>query len=75
MALIFLHIYPLKTSENQRFSDVFRGDRKRPFPLTWVNVLNTVFILFQVSSKDTWRHLICSVVLFVTDFEQNLLNI
>ena len=25
-----LFLYPLKTSENQRFSDVFRGHRKRP---------------------------------------------
>ena len=25
-----LFLYPLKTSENQRFSDVFRGYRKRP---------------------------------------------
>ena len=71
MALIFFYIYPLKT-ENQRFS-VFREYRKRSIPL--VNVLNTVLIVFQVSSKDTWRHLICSVVLFVTDFEQSLLNI
>ena len=71
MALIFFYINPLKT-ENQRFS-VFREYRKRPIPL--VNVLNTVLIVFQVSSKDTWRHLICSVVLFVTDFEQSLLNI
>ena len=25
-----LFLYPLKTSENNRFSDVFRGYRKRP---------------------------------------------
>ena len=25
-----LFLYPLKTSENQRFSDVFRGYRTRP---------------------------------------------
>ena len=25
-----LFLYPLKTSENQRFSDVFRGYRKKP---------------------------------------------
>ena len=28
-----LFLYPLKTSENQRFSDVFRGYRKRPMAL------------------------------------------
>ena len=28
--VIGLFLYPLKTSENQRFSDVFRGYRKRP---------------------------------------------
>ena len=26
---IFLFLYPLKTSENQRFSNIFRGYRKR----------------------------------------------
>ena len=30
---IGLFLYPLKTSENKRFSDVFRWYRKRPMPL------------------------------------------
>ena len=49
------HLYPLKTSENQRFSDVFRGYRKKPvawnglkkrfwhscFPVNFVKFLRT----------------------------------
>ena len=35
-------LYPLKTPENQRFSDVFRGNRKRPVAKNRLNILPTV---------------------------------
>ena len=31
--------YPLKISENQRFSDVFRGVQKETSGIKWVNVI------------------------------------
>ena len=34
--------YPLKTSENQRFSDVFRGFRKRP--VAWNGLIKRIVI-------------------------------
>ena len=34
-----LYLYPLKTSENLWFSDVFRRYRKRPVGFKWVNLL------------------------------------
>ena len=37
-----LFIYPLKTSENQRFSDVFRGYRKRPVAWNELQLLSVV---------------------------------
>ena len=43
-----LFLYPLKTSENQRFSDVFRGYRKRPVAWNWLKrimiVISRIFM-------------------------------
>ena len=58
--------YPLKTSENQRFSDVFLGYRKRPvaqftLPLLQCIVLNSLVGLFWRSKdKLTEKHFIYS---------------
>ena len=35
-----LFLYPLKASENQRFSDVFKGYRKRP--VAWNGLIKSV---------------------------------
>ena len=35
--------YPLKASENQRFSDVFKGYRKRTATLNGLNLLQNIF--------------------------------
>ena len=40
-------LYPLKTSENQRFSDVFRGYRNRT--LDWIGLINNLFTV-----KHSW---------------------
>ena len=40
-----LFLYLLKTSENQRFSNVFRGYRKKTSDIKWVNSLKTKLIL------------------------------
>ena len=39
-----LFLYPLKISENQRFSDVFRVYRKRPVAWNWLITFNFRFV-------------------------------
>ena len=66
-----LFLYPLKTSENQRFSDVFRGYRKR---LTAWNWLLTIFITYcwkagklselSFRKKYNWSAYICMYLTF-----------
>ena len=45
-----LSLYPLKTSENQRFSDVFRGVQKETNAIKWVTALQMlqIFDLRQI---------------------------
>ena len=54
-------LYPLKISENQRFSDIFRGNRKRPMaflrccrktPVVWSELMHLIFF-------SDWR--LCSL--------------
>ena len=45
-----LFIYPLKTSESQRFPDVFRGSRKRP--VVWNGLILSIFETHFVECKE-----------------------
>ena len=58
-----LFLYTLKTSENQRFSDVFRGYRKRPVAWNRLMRRSTYFslisILFEVEGIDKFVLVIC----------------
>ena len=54
-------LYPLKTSENQRFSGIFRGYRKTPVAwdeLTLVQVMQKEFTAAFISFQQPSRHLL-----------------
>ena len=57
-------LYPLKTSENLWFSDIFRGYRKRPSGMKWVNANQTITIcqfgVFVTTSRCFWGNWNCS---------------
>ena len=53
-----LFLYPLKISENQRFSDVFKGYRKRP--VVW----NRLKKLLCISSAETFGNYLTSIISF-----------
>ena len=48
-----LFLYHLKTLENQSFSDVFRGYRKRP--VAWYGLISKK-VLVSLSIFTTWNH-------------------
>ena len=48
-----LFLYPLRTLENQRFSDVFKGFIKRPVAWNWLIILLIVLILKRQNLKQT----------------------
>ena len=59
-------LYPLKTSENQRFSDVCRGNRKdmfkvyRKWPVAWNGLVKeSIFVLYnwQIWIRILWTYL------------------
>ena len=56
--------YPLKTSENQRFPDVFRGYRKRP--VAWNGLIVILINLphaFEFHGEGTVNFICCAYLL------------
>ena len=44
-----LFLYPVQTSENKRFSDAFRGYRKRPG--AWIRLIEALLPLWEFALK------------------------
>ena len=69
-------LYPLKTSENQRFSDIFRGYWKRPVAwnrLTWLgDILFTLMHEENIMTFDVRSNFISHMMTNITQLSNEL---